>query len=117
MITHVTPAEVAVHVAGLLQSMAAPTHRFRKDVGNIQIDMIKIHDVTTNNHPSAIQFSLETPERMGAELRLRLDEFAKNPHGTVADLIRNLTGIVHEARRRRSGHNVVTSNIRQAMGI
>lgn len=116
-VVDINTKQVAVHVAGLLQKVAVPSLRHRKDIGDIQVDKVVIHEPTDNGEYPALQFSFEMANGLGAEVRVRLDQFAADPHGYIKDLLGNLRDMQFAAMQRRSGQRLMVAGVRQATGI
>lgn len=94
-------AQVASFIASKLAELAVPSHSVRADIGPVQVDSVLLVE-SFEEHP-AIRFRFEIPGGFGAEIRVKLSEFAAAPATYMRDMMENLQGIRHAAMQRRAG--------------
>lgn len=116
-VVDINTKDVATHIAGLLSKVAVPTVRNRNDLHHIQIDTVRIFEPTLNEEKDAIRFQFEMVNNLGAEIRVRLDQFAADPHGYTSSLLENLVDMQNAAIQRRVGQNIQVAGVRDMMGI
>ncbi|MGP9826889.1 hypothetical protein ACT048_20665 [Ectopseudomonas khazarica] len=93
--------QIAVAIAKQLARIAVPTHRNRPDVGDVQIDPIQI-EVGAREFPG-VRFAFDVPEGFGVTLHVRLDQFAADPAGYLADLFQRISAMRIQAKQQRAG--------------
>ncbi|MHB0820119.1 hypothetical protein ACYCFK_17815 [Stutzerimonas stutzeri] len=101
--------QVAVAIARQLARIAVPTHRNRQDVGAVQIDPCKI-EVGAREFPG-VRLMFDVPEGYGLTLHVRLDQFAADPAGYLADLFQRINVMREQAKQNRAG------TIRSALAV
>lgn len=102
-------AQVANFIASKLAVLAVPSPSVRADIGPVQVDNVLLVE-HFEEHP-AIRFRFELPGGFGAEVRVKLAEFAAGPATYMRDLLEHLQGIRHAAMQRRAGRMAEVSAV------
>jgi hypothetical protein len=106
--------DVAAHIAGLLAPVTVPSIKLRRDIGSIQVDKVMISE-PRGDYP-ALQFSFEIEGGMGVEIRVRFDQFQKDPKGYIGELLDSLNVMRHAARERRAGRTLEVAGAQAMRG-
>jgi hypothetical protein len=99
-----TQREVAVLVAKAIAKtgLPVPNGQFRNDVDYIQIDPIIIEKCVTQPKPG-VRLQFMTEARFGVAFNVNLEDFEKDPVGTLKDLFDHLYPMLRNGQKMR--HN------------
>jgi hypothetical protein len=113
VLSAVNPKVIAEFVAKKVADITVSDPRFRKDIGNVQIDFVLINE--GGREHAGIKFQFMTQDLLGIELILRVIDFHANPVKAMKEFFLNIHEMRYEALKRRANNAAEISQAIQAI--